>query len=140
MFRYNYFYVKVLKYIYIYLTCKMSVFWIDPINVKTTEPIGSKRNWAFATTSNFLFLSLYNPGTSAPLVKVNSTYMKHKVNLVAPASPVHRVRYSTNWDRKGWPGLEIQMYYGCPWTWLYKPLKFKLWIFDLKEYIKKYQR
>ena len=41
---------------------------------------------------------------SAPLVKVNSTYMKHwsdRVNLVAPASPVHRVRYSTNWDRKG---------------------------------------
>ena len=23
-------------------------------------------------------------------------------------------RYSTNWDRKGWPGLEIQMYYDCP--------------------------
>jgi len=22
-------------------------------------------------------------------------------------------RYSTNWDRKGWPGSEIQMYYGC---------------------------
>ena len=25
-------------------------------------------------------------------------------------------RYNTNWDRKGWPGSEIQMYYGCPWT------------------------
>ena len=23
-------------------------------------------------------------------------------------------RYSTNRDRKGWPGSEIQMYYGCP--------------------------
>ena len=23
-------------------------------------------------------------------------------------------RYSTNWDRKGWAGSEIQMYYGCP--------------------------
>ena len=23
-------------------------------------------------------------------------------------------RYSSNWDRKGWPGSEIQMYYGCP--------------------------
>ena len=23
-------------------------------------------------------------------------------------------RYSTNWDRKGWPGLKIQLYYGCP--------------------------
>jgi len=55
--------------------------------------------------------------TSAPLVKVNSTYMKLKsdrVNLVASASPVHRARYSTNWDRKGCPGSEIQMYYGCP--------------------------
>ena len=31
------------------------------------------------------------------------------------ASPVHRARYSTNWYRKGWPGSEIQMYYGCPW-------------------------
>ena len=38
-----------------------------------------------------------------------------RVNLVAPSSPVHRVRYSTNWYRKGWPGSEIQMYYGCPW-------------------------
>ena len=55
--------------------------------------------------------------TSAPLVKVNSTYMKLKsdrVNLVASASPGHRARYSTNWDRKGCPGSEIQMYYGCP--------------------------
>ena len=25
-------------------------------------------------------------------------------------------RYSTNWDQKGWPGSEIQMYYGCPVT------------------------
>ena len=24
-------------------------------------------------------------------------------------------RYSTKWDRKGWPDSEIQMYYGCPW-------------------------
>ena len=31
-------------------------------------------------------------------------------------SPVHRARYSTNWDRKGWPGSEILMYYGCQWT------------------------
>ena len=23
-------------------------------------------------------------------------------------------QYSTNWDRKGCPGAEIQMYYGCP--------------------------
>ena len=43
--------------------------------------------------------------------------MKHKfdlINLVEPASPIHRARYSTNWDRKGLPGSEIQMYYGCP--------------------------
>jgi len=25
-------------------------------------------------------------------------------------------RYSINWDRKGWPGSEIQMYNGCPCT------------------------
>ena len=40
--------------------------------------------------------------------------MKHKfdlINLVAQASPVHKARYSTNWDRKGLPGSEIQMYY-----------------------------
>ena len=38
--------------------------------------------------------------------------MRHKadhVNLVAPASPVHRARHSTNWDRKGGPGSEIQI-------------------------------
>ena len=46
-----------------------------------------------------------------------------RVNLVAPASPIDcllylpnvRAIYSTNWDQKGWPGSEIQMYYkGCP--------------------------
>ena len=42
--------------------------------------------------------------------------MSDVVNLVAPASHVHRARYSTNWDRKGLPGSEIQMYYGCPWN------------------------
>ena len=47
-----------------------------------------------------------------------------RVNLVAPASPVHRARYSTNWDRKGWPGKEIQMYYGCPWVLLI----YKKWV------------
>ena len=26
------------------------------------------------------------------------------------------VRYSTNWDQKGWPDSEIKMYYGCPWS------------------------
>jgi len=25
-------------------------------------------------------------------------------------------RYSTYWDRKGWPGSEIKMYHGCPWN------------------------
>ena len=33
--------------------------------------------------------------------------MSDRVNLVAPDSPVHRARYSTNWDRKGCPGSEI---------------------------------
>ena len=34
-----------------------------------------------------------------------------RVNRVAPACPVQRARDSTNWDRKDWPGAEIQMYY-----------------------------
>ena len=29
-------------------------------------------------------------------------------------NPIY-VRYSTNWDRKGWPGSEIKMYYCYPW-------------------------
>ena len=44
-----------------------------------------------------------------------------RVNLAAPASHIECLlfcpmsgRYSTNWDLKGWPGSEIQMYYGCP--------------------------
>ena len=37
-----------------------------------------------------------------------------RVNLVSPASPVHRDRYRTNWDRKDWHGSEIQMYCGSP--------------------------
>ena len=51
-----------------------------------------------------------------------------RVNLVAPLVllnvwiiyPMSR-RYSTNWVRKGWPGSEIQMYYGCPCGSLEKP-------------------
>ena len=43
-----------------------------------------------------------------------------RVNLVPTASRVCFIypmsgRYSTKWDRKGWPDSEIQMYYGCPW-------------------------
>ena len=56
----------------------------------------------YLNMKNGLFsIVAYLSHTSAPLVKVNSTYLKHKVNLVAPASPVLRARYSTNWDRKG---------------------------------------
>ena len=40
----------------------------------------------------------------------NMTIKSDCVNLVPPTSPVHRARYSTNWDRKGWPGSEIPMY------------------------------
>ena len=60
--------------------------------------------------------------TSDPSVEVNSTLsltastLLHrlvllKVCFICPMSG----RYSTNWDRKVWPGSEIQMYYGCPW-------------------------
>jgi len=48
------------------------------------------------------------------LLRLNSLYVKHlcpfsksKFNFLAPASPVYRARYSTNWDRKGWPDSEI---------------------------------
>ena len=55
-------------------------------------------------------------------------FSKSKFNLSLTASTLlHRLvlqsvcfiypmtgRYSTNWDRKSWPGSEIQMYYGCP--------------------------
>ena len=58
-----------------------------------------------------------------PSVKVNSTYslttstLLHRLVLLSvcfiyPMSG----RYSTIWDRKGWPGSEIQMYYGSPWA------------------------
>ena len=59
-------------------------------------------------------------------------------------------RYSTIWDQKGWPGSEIQMYYGCPWnrqfmnlaqvTLHLKKIHLRLWekglslFFDLKIY------
>jgi len=55
--------------------------------------------------------------TSASLVKVNSTYMKHK--LWPRPTLLHRLVQTieldtVQWDQKGWPGSEIQMYYVCP--------------------------
>ena len=66
--------------------------------------------------------------TPAPLVNVYSTWPRH---LVTPASPG---RYSTNWDRKGWPGSEIQMYHGCPWHYinLITTISFEQYIVYLK--------
>ena len=55
-----------------------------------------------------------------PFSKSKFNLKSDRVNLVAPASLIHWARYSTNWDRKGWPGSEIQMYYGCPWGVLQK--------------------
>ena len=56
-----------------------------------------------------------------PFSKIKFNLKSDRVNLVAPASLVERLliypmsgRYSTNWDQKGWPGSEIQLYYGCP--------------------------
>ena len=58
-----------------------------------------------------------------PFSKSKFNLKSDRVNLVAPAShglvllsvcliyPMSG-RYSTNWDRKGWPGSEIQMYHG----------------------------
>ena len=70
----------------------------------------------------FLHLMLHISRTSDPAVKVNS------IQSLTASTLLHRLfllsvcfiypmsgRYSKNWDRKGWPGSEIQMYYGCPW-------------------------
>ena len=43
-------------------------------------------------------VSLNIARTSDPLAKFN--LKSDRVNLVAPASPIHRARYNTNWDRK----------------------------------------
>ena len=57
----------------------------------------------------------------SPFSKFNLKF--DRVNLVAPAFLLSVCfiypmcgRYSTNWDRKDWPGSEIQMYYGCQWN------------------------
>ena len=60
-----------------------------------------------------------------PFSKSKFILKSDRVNLVAPASPVHR--YSKNWDRKGWPSSEIQMYYGCPCKGLYAYFQVTLW-------------
>ena len=56
-----------------------------------------------------------------PFSKSRFNLMSDRVNLIAPASPVECLLYlpnvraiQSNWDRKGWPGSEIKMYYGCP--------------------------
>ena len=66
-------------------------------------------SYSFCITQSFQRTHLW------PFSKSKFNLKSDRVNLVALASPVHRARYSTNWDRKGWPGSEIQMYYGCPW-------------------------
>ena len=63
-------------------------------------------------SDNFHIFSL-NRNAQITFVEETETNYKHMINacFVYPMSG----RYSTNWDRKGWPGSEIQMYYGCPW-------------------------
>ena len=57
-----------------------------------------------------------------PFSKSKFNLKSDRVNLVAPASPIECLLYIPNvWaiqyklGRKGWPGSEIQMTYGCPW-------------------------
>ena len=57
-----------------------------------------------------------------PFSKSKFNLKSDRVIRVAPASPIEGLPYlpmsgrnSTNWDWKGWPGSEIQMYYSCPW-------------------------
>ena len=74
---------------------------------------------------HFVFEISFIPRTSDLSIKVNSTWsltastllnrlVLLSVCFIYPMSG----RYSTNWDWKGWPGLEIQTYYGCLWFWL----------------------
>ena len=37
----------------------------------------------------------------SPFNKSKFNLKSDRVNLVAPANPIHTARYSTNWDRKG---------------------------------------
>ena len=58
-----------------------------------------------------------------PFSKSKLNLKSDRVNLVAPALVLLSVCFiypmsgqnSTNWNQKGWPGSEIQKYYGCPW-------------------------
>ena len=63
-------------------------------------------------------------------VKVNSTWsltastLLHRLVLLSVCFiyPMYG-RCSTNWDRKGLPGSEIQMYYGCPCTFIFHTIE-----------------
>ena len=76
------------------------------------------------TVSVILIVTIYEGWSRThlwPFRKSKFNLMSDRVNLVAPASPIECLpylpkigRYSTNWNRKGWPGFEIQMYYGWP--------------------------
>ena len=58
-----------------------------------------------------------------PFSKSKFNLKSNRVNLVASAIVLLSVffiypisgQYSTNWDRKGWTGLDIQMYYDSRW-------------------------
>ena len=89
--------------------------------------------WVLILTNSLIlscnYKQLYH-GHPWPVGKSKFNLKSDRVNLVAPALVLLSVcfiypmsgRYSTNWDRKGWPGSEIQMYYGCPWYRIIKPL------------------
>ena len=49
------------------------------------------------------------------IILTASTLSHRLVRLIVCFINPMSVRYSTNWDRKGWPGSEIKVYYGCPW-------------------------
>ena len=77
--------------------------------------------WNRKTTITNEKESVSRARTSDPLVKVNSTWSLTASTLLHPLVRLSFCyiypmsgRHSTNWDRKSWPGLEIQMYYGCP--------------------------
>ena len=71
-----------------------------------------------------LVFSCTSTRTCDPSVKVKSTLsvtastFLHRLVLLSVCFIYHMSRwYSTNWDRNGWPGSGIQMYYGV-YSWM----------------------
>ena len=71
------------------------------------------KKYVFLNGSNVSFL---NELDLNPFSK--SKFNLYEASSLTVSTLLHRIVLSlelgTNWDRKGWPGSEIRMYYGCP--------------------------